>query len=177
MSGGTGAVSTSCGGACDVTELDSGAGTACQYWPLRTHLELGALPTAVPCARLHVRHVVREWGLGDLSDTSELLASELVTNAVRASGQLRTPEQSVVQIWLISDQISVVIHVWDASSGIPVRQQAGPGDDGGRGLLLVEALAADWGCYPTTHGKVVWAAIGPTHPEPPRNPRQHTPVN
>jgi anti-sigma regulatory factor (Ser/Thr protein kinase) len=159
MSGGTGAVSTSCGRACDVTEFDSSAGTACQHWPLRTHLELGALPTAVPCARLHVRHVVREWGLAGIAEQAELLASELVTNAVRASERLRTPEQPVVGIWLVSDQISVVIHVWDASSGIPVRQQAGPGDEGGRGLLLVEALATEWGCYRKPPGKTVWARV------------------
>ena len=54
-------------------------------WELRTFLELGALPTAVPCARLHVRQVLWEWHLGALADTTELLVSELVTNAVHAS--------------------------------------------------------------------------------------------
>ena len=49
--------------------------------PLRSYLELGALPTAVPCARLHARHVLREWGLNGLAPDSELLVSEPVTNA------------------------------------------------------------------------------------------------
>ncbi len=53
--------------------------------PLRSYLELGALPTAVPCARLHARHVLREWGLNGLAPDSELLVSELVTNAVKAT--------------------------------------------------------------------------------------------
>ena len=47
-------------------------------WLLRTHLELGAYASAVPCARGHVRSVAMEWGLRDLADTAELLASELV---------------------------------------------------------------------------------------------------
>jgi len=52
--------------------------------PLRSYLELGALPTAVPCARLHARQLVWEWGLDGLAESSELLVSELVTNAVQA---------------------------------------------------------------------------------------------
>src|ERR1700685_2853268 len=47
-------------------------------WPLRSFLELGALPGAVPCARLHDRQVVWEWGLGGASADIELLGSELV---------------------------------------------------------------------------------------------------
>src|SRR5258708_39759105 len=51
-------------------------------WPLRDDLELGALPTAAGCARLHDRQIVLEWGLPALGDTSELLGSQLVTNAI-----------------------------------------------------------------------------------------------
>src|SRR2546430_17120186 len=54
-------------------------------WPLSTSLPLGALPRATPCARLHARAVLTEWGLADLADAAELIVSELVTNAVRAS--------------------------------------------------------------------------------------------
>ncbi len=46
-------------------------------WPLHSYLELGALPTAVPCARLHARHLLREWGLNGLAADAELLVSEL----------------------------------------------------------------------------------------------------
>jgi hypothetical protein len=52
---------------------------------LRSYLELGALPTAVPRARLHARHVLWEWGLNGVAPDSELLVSELVTNAVKAT--------------------------------------------------------------------------------------------
>jgi anti-sigma regulatory factor (Ser/Thr protein kinase) len=129
--------------------------------PLQTHLELAALPSAVPCARGHVRAVALEWDLKELADTAELLASELVTNASQASGTLRLAETPVVRIWITSDGISMVIHVWDASTAIPVRQEAGPGDDSGRGLMIIDALSADWGSYREADGKAVWALIRP----------------
>src|SRR5579862_5146488 len=58
-------------------------------WPLCSYLELGALPTAVPCARLHARHVLWEWGLNGLAADTELLVSELVTNAIKATAERR----------------------------------------------------------------------------------------
>src|SRR5258708_1326874 len=73
-----------------------------------SYLELGALPTAVPCARLHVRQVLWEWGLPELSHPTELLVSELMTNAVRASNGLTgsrfagrwAPGVPPVRLWL-----------------------------------------------------------------------------
>lgn len=128
--------------------------------PLQTHLELAALPSAVPCARGHVRAVALEWGLQELADTAELLASELVTNAIQASGTLRIAQTPVVRVWVSSDGISMVIHVWDASAAMLVRQSATALDDeGGRGLLLVETLSKDWGTYRKAAGKVVWVMI------------------
>ena len=50
-------------------------------WPRRSFLELGAVPGAVPCARLHARQVMWEWGLDALRDDTELVVSELVTKA------------------------------------------------------------------------------------------------
>jgi anti-sigma regulatory factor (Ser/Thr protein kinase) len=132
-------------------------------WPLQTRLELAALPTAVPCARGHVRSVAREWGLDGLADTAELVTSELVTNAIFAAGHLRTradlPAVPLVRIWVTSDGITIVIHVWDGSTAEPVRKEPGPGEENGRGLMLVEALSKDWGSYRKLDGKVVWAMI------------------
>ena len=54
-------------------------------WPFQSYLELGALPSAVPCARLHARQVLWEWGTKTLADPVELVVSELVTNALQAS--------------------------------------------------------------------------------------------
>jgi anti-sigma regulatory factor (Ser/Thr protein kinase) len=131
--------------------------------PLQTHLELAALPTAVPCARLHVRSIAREWGLEDLSEIAELLASEIVTNAIQASQRLRTRADlavvPVVRIWLTSDGTSMIIHVWDSSTEAPVRRETTADEEHGRGLLLVKSLSKEWGTYSKLDGKVVWAMI------------------
>ena len=83
-------------------------------WPLRSYLELGALPTAVPCARLHARHLLWEWGLTGLAADIELLVSELVTNAVKATaGQ----QQATIRLQLSSDSAGVLVEVWDADPG------------------------------------------------------------
>ena len=125
-------------------------------WSLRSHLELGAFPTAVPCARLHARHVAVEWGLPALAGTTELVVSELTTNAVRASQGLVSP---VIRLWLASDHRCLLIRVWDGADQMPARQDTSPDSECGRGLLLVESLSTDWGSYRKAGGKVVWAVI------------------
>jgi anti-sigma regulatory factor (Ser/Thr protein kinase) len=139
--------------------------TAPPAWPLQTNLELAALPTAVPCARLHVRSIAREWGLADKADVSELVVSELVTNAIQASDRLKARADlaivPVVRISVSSDGESLMLRVWDASAEMPVRQEAGPGDDSGRGVMIIDALAKEWGTYQKANGKVVWAMIAP----------------
>jgi anti-sigma regulatory factor (Ser/Thr protein kinase) len=126
-------------------------------WPLRSFLELGALPGAVPCARLHARQVLWEWGLSTLSESTELVLSELVTNAVQAS---RTMTQATpVRLWLLSDSAQVMILVWDATPQPPGRMDTSDEAENGRGLLLVEVISARWGWHfpPGIGGKVVWA--------------------
>ncbi len=126
-------------------------------WPLQSFLELGALPGAVPCARLHARQVVWEWGLATLSEGTELLVSELVTNGVRASHAMG---RDAVRIWLVSDLGRVVVFVWDASPQPPARADPGADAENGRGLLLVEALSERWGYFGHDGGgKVVWALL------------------
>jgi len=112
-------------------------------WPLRNFLELGAYPSAVPCARLHTRAVLWEWGLGR-NEGAELVVDEIVTNAVQASRLLSLP--AVVRLWLFSDQERLLIMVWDASPHPPIRpdQDAGEISEGGRGLMLVEAMSDQW---------------------------------
>lgn len=162
MSGGTGAASASCGGArlALSTEPRSGAGTAFPPWLLQSELELGALPTAVSCFRLHARAMVMEWRLPGLAESAELLACELTTNAIHASRRLRTRQTPVVRLWIVSDGACVVIHVWDGNDEMPVRRDAGPDEESGRGLMLVENLGTDWGAYRKAVGKVVWVLIG-----------------
>jgi hypothetical protein len=83
-------------------------------WPLRGYLELGALPTAVPCARLHTKNILYEWGMEALADTAELLVSEIATNAVRVSADIRG------QAWSRYEGLPV-IRVWIAGAVSPAR--------------------------------------------------------
>ena len=87
-------------------------GSAAYLWPLCSYLELGALPTAVPCARLHARHVLREWGMSRLAQDGELLVSELVTNAVQAT---TGHDQAAVRLRLSGDRTAS-----SSKSGMPI---------------------------------------------------------
>jgi anti-sigma regulatory factor (Ser/Thr protein kinase) len=82
------------------------------HWSGQSFLELGALPSAVPCARLHARQVLWEWGLTAFSENSELAVSELVTNAMQVSRA--TPHYAPVRIWVVSDRVQVV--TWSGTS-------------------------------------------------------------
>ena len=126
-------------------------------WPLRSFLELGALPSAVPCARLHTRHLLWEWRLTALSDIAELLVSEIVTNAIQVTQE--DMDSAPVRLWLLADRARLLILVWDASPLPPVRVSTSANAENGRGLLLVETISARWGWHfpPDMGGKVVWA--------------------
>jgi hypothetical protein len=129
-------------------------------WPLRTGLDLGPLPGAVPCARAHVQQVLWEWGHAELSGDAGLVVSELVTNGVTAARDLVPVSLAPVRLWLASDTELVLVLVGDASPRPPVQVDAGPDSDSGRGLCLVEAMSGRWGWYPANAAgmaKVVWA--------------------
>ncbi len=87
-------------------------------WPLQSGLPFGPIPTAVPCARAHATQVLWEWGMAEISDTAELIVSELMTNAVAASRALEGGPFPV-RFWLLSDRKQVLILVWDASPEPP----------------------------------------------------------
>ncbi|MFE3503465.1 ATP-binding protein [Kitasatospora sp. NPDC059146] len=92
-------------------------------------------------------------------EVGELLTSELVGNAVLHSGM---PGRL---IWVSFDvnATRLRIEVHDAGDRPPVPQQSDPGAVGGRGLLLVAALAAEWGHFPRPGGvgKAVWCECAP----------------
>jgi anti-sigma regulatory factor (Ser/Thr protein kinase) len=136
-------------------------------WPLSTSLPLGALPGATPCARLHARAVLAEWGLGDVAESAELIVSELVTNAVLASmgpdGRPRYDGAAmpVVILQMASDRIRLLIEVWDGIPDPPAAAHPEPDDESGRGLMLVEAVCDHWSWQTVAGwpGKVVWAEL------------------
>jgi hypothetical protein len=69
--------------AADELELSTHAADS---WPLRSYLELGALPSAVPCARLHAKQVLWEWGLDALAEAVELVVSDSLNLSVCSPG-------------------------------------------------------------------------------------------
>ncbi|MEU5823989.1 SpoIIE family protein phosphatase [Streptomyces sp. NPDC047803] len=105
-------------------------------------------PRSVGRARELARDQLTAWGLEDLVDTTELLVSELVTNALRyGEGEIR--------LRLLRDR-TLVCEVWDAGLVQPRRRRARDTDEGGRGLQLVGLLSAAWGARRTPRGKTVW---------------------
>jgi anti-sigma regulatory factor (Ser/Thr protein kinase) len=140
-------------------------------WPLTDYLELGALPTAVPCARLHTKFVLWEWGLGSVVETAELLVSELTTNAIAASRLI--PQRPPIWLRLSADATQVLIEVGDQNPRQPPRDLAdvvpGLGDEGGRGLFLVASMSEEWNWYRQTDstGKVVWCMVAVEQPAKP----------
>jgi anti-sigma regulatory factor (Ser/Thr protein kinase) len=111
---------------------------------------------AVPRARHKVLALVRAWDVplsedefGDLA----LLASEVITNAIRCS----QASCVVVVRWV---EARVRVEVTDAEPARPVARNGSLDAEGGRGLVLVESLAADWGSAAVPGGKVVWFEIG-----------------
>ncbi|GAQ69995.1 SpoIIE family protein phosphatase [Streptomyces turgidiscabies] len=105
-------------------------------------------PRSVGRAREYTRTQLTAWGLEPLIDTTELLVSELVTNALRyGEGEIR--------LRLLLDRM-LVCEVWDAGLVQPRRRRARDTDEGGRGLQLVGLLSAAWGSRRTPRGKTVW---------------------
>ncbi|MFF2007910.1 SpoIIE family protein phosphatase [Streptomyces sp. NPDC058195] len=115
-------------------------------------------PRSVGRARELARDRLLAWGLDDLVDTTELLVSELVTNALRyGEGEIR--------LRLLRDR-TLVCEVWDAGLVQPRRRRARDTDEGGRGLQLVGLLSVAWGSRRTPRGKTVWFELALPDGEP-----------
>ena len=90
----------------------------------RTYLELGALLTAPACARLHTKQLLWEWGLARLTDTSEAVVSELVTNAPETT--IRHDFACPIRLRMSSNGHQVLIEVWDADPTAPRARRLAP---------------------------------------------------
>jgi anti-sigma regulatory factor (Ser/Thr protein kinase) len=110
------------------------------------------------------RHLTREhateWGVAHLADDAELIAAELVANAVAAVPDGSPGPCIIFSVQLTPPDLRIV--VWDSGPGTPAKA-AGFSDAGesGRGLLIVDALSRDWDWWPTpgSGGKVVRASL------------------
>ena len=110
--------------------------------------DVPADPAGVAGIRADAVHRVSEWGLGEAAFVTELVVSELVTNAIRYGGP-------PIQLRLIHNR-TLTCEVADGSSTAPHLRRARVFDEGGRGLLLVAQLTQRWGTRQTARGKVIW---------------------
>lgn len=111
--------------------------------------ECPADPAVIADVRDWTDRQLAEWGLEELAFTTELVVSELVTNAIRYA---RPP----VDLRLIHHN-GLVCEVTDSSSTQPRLRRAHTNDEGGRGLFLVAQLTTRWGCRYGRNRKTIWA--------------------
>ncbi|GAU67070.1 putative protein kinase/phosphatase [Streptomyces sp. NBRC 110611] len=111
--------------------------------------EVPSDPAAVADARADLSRQLTRWGLDDMAFTTELVLSELITNAIRyATGP--------IQVRLLYVR-TLICEVSDTSSTSPHLRYAADEDEGGRGLFLVSQLTQRWGTRYTPDGKIIWA--------------------
>lgn len=103
-------------------------------------------------ARRFVTKTLRTWRVTALSDTAELLVSELVANAIRHT-------DTEVEVHLRLDGARLVVEVADCGPGHPRPRLPDLDGEEGRGLYLVDQLAGDWGVRPERRGKTVWFSL------------------
>ncbi|MFD5426108.1 SpoIIE family protein phosphatase [Streptomyces sp. NPDC127084] len=105
-------------------------------------------PASAAVSRRLVTGLLTAWGLDDLGFGTELIASELVTNAVRYSS-------GDIGLRLIRDT-ALICEVSDTSTAAPHLRHADDDDEGGRGLDMVAHISRRWGTRLTSTGKAVW---------------------
>ncbi|WP_172638872.1 SpoIIE family protein phosphatase [Streptomyces tailanensis] len=105
-------------------------------------------PAAVARARADATRQLAEWGLEELEFTTELVLSELVTNAIRYGG-------GPIRVRLIHDR-TLICEVTDSSHTSPHLRYAATTDEGGRGLYLIAQLTQRWGTRYSPTGKTIW---------------------
>jgi anti-sigma regulatory factor (Ser/Thr protein kinase) len=117
-------------------------------------LDFESDPALVRYARSFVRRTLREWEVEVFLDDAQLIASELVSNAVLHA-------RTEVRLTLRSDGASWVrVEVKDHNSRMPTQLTCPVDATSGRGLAIVEELAASWGVTRDGDGKMVWADLG-----------------
>ena len=112
-------------------------------------------PEEVGRARRLVREQLGQWGLQELAETTALLVSELVTNALRVAGNR-------VQLQLMRVD-KLLVEVSDDDHNLPSLEPSEALDEDGRGLSLVSQLSARWGTSRKAVGKVVWFELPLPH--------------
>ncbi|KUL45964.1 hypothetical protein ADL28_36260 [Streptomyces violaceusniger] len=117
-----------------------------------------ALSTSVAEARRHVVRRLRSWGIDqDTRDSAELIVSELFTNAVRHTSS----EEVRCSLQLIGTRLRLEVADQGCARTVPEARSVTADQEGGRGLMLVEALSEAWGVRPNQAGagRAVWAYL------------------
>nr|WP_246042511.1 SpoIIE family protein phosphatase [Streptomyces globosus] len=118
---------------------------------LQQHVAPGD-PEALVSARHMIGAAVRAWGARERSDEIELVADELIVNAL-----MHTDGPAIVTLRILSGPVRRLrVEVEDRSSALPRRREAGEAGVSGRGLMLVDRLADVWGVEARGSGKCVW---------------------
>jgi anti-sigma regulatory factor (Ser/Thr protein kinase) len=121
---------------------------------------LAADPESVKAAREFTAETLRCWQLDALMDEGVMIASELVTNAVRHGACPGGPGPGKVGLSWQRHIGRVICVVTDGSKMPPVLMRADMDAESGRGLHVVDALAAGWGWTMVGAGeKAVWAIL------------------
>ncbi|MFE9765548.1 ATP-binding protein [Streptomyces sp. NPDC005808] len=121
--------------------------------------QLPRTPRSAPHARRLLRTQLTDWQIdGEVAETAELLLSELISNSLKHAC---TPPGHELGLRLATYDGLLRVEVADADDRRPVPRQAAPGEEGGRGLTLIQALAERWGFCPRQHGtgKATWAEL------------------
>jgi anti-sigma regulatory factor (Ser/Thr protein kinase) len=111
--------------------------------------DVPADPRAVHETRDNTARCLAAWGLEDLAFTTELIVSELITNAI-------THAYGPINLRLIHEK-TLICEVSDASNTSPHLRRARTTDEGGRGLFLIAQVTQRWGTRYTATGKTIWA--------------------
>ncbi|WP_408907223.1 SpoIIE family protein phosphatase [Streptomyces cavernicola] len=111
--------------------------------------DVPADPAAVSRVRSDATRKLADWDLDEAAFATELVVSELVTNAIRYGSE-------PIRLRLLHDRNSLICEVADGSSTSPHLRRAKSTDEGGRGLFLVARFAERWGTRYTSRGKVIW---------------------
>jgi anti-sigma regulatory factor (Ser/Thr protein kinase) len=120
--------------------------------PAGSAVELPCSPDSAARARRHVLELCDAWSRGELCPVVQLVTTELVANAVRHA-------RTAVRLSLRPTSTGVLVEVADDSPRMPERRDPGLFDESGRGLWLVDAMAARWGVERGERGKRVWAEL------------------
>lgn len=133
------------------------------YSPARQDeaVTLPATDGAVPLARGLAAQVTGRWSLQELTEDTQLIVSELTTNAIRLTHEYNAAmaivEAGHIRLRFRWSRPSFVTEVWDINPLLPQRREPNDLDISGRGLGIVEALCVRWGAHHCDEGKVVWA--------------------